>query len=108
MQQNTLSVVIEASDNPAGMVFSLLTASLTLREDGPSMGQLQVRRTGSLSGVVLIDWEAVYSDGEEHPVPVEAILLTTRGTLTFPDGSPTPDTNIILQLIPNVVCQSYI
>lgn len=89
--------MIDASDNPSG-VFSFLTASLTLSEDGPTMGELEVQRTNSLAGSVVITWEALYTDGEGHMVPVTDILLNTRGTITFPDNSATPDSNIQLQL----------
>ena len=90
-------MVIPASDNPAG-VFSFVTASLTLSEDGPVSGQLEVQRTDSLSGEVVISWEAMFTDGEDHPVPVSNILVATRGTITFRDNSATPDANILLQL----------
>ena len=95
-------MVIEASDNPAG-VFSFLTASLLLSEGGPSSGELEVRRTGNLEGVVMINWEALYTDGEEHPVPVTALLVNARGTITFGDNSATSDVNIMLELVPNMV-----
>lgn len=100
--QNTLSIVIPASDNPAG-VFSFLTASLTLSEDGPSSGELEVRRTSSLVGVVIITWEALYTDGADPTVPLADILLNTRGSITFGDNSATPNANILLQLRANSV-----
>lgn len=97
-----MSVTIEASDNPAG-VFSFLTASLVLSENGPTTGELEVRRIGNLAGVVAISWEALYTDGEEHAVPVDAFLLNSRGTITFGDNSATSDVNIVLELISNAV-----
>lgn len=95
-------MVIVASDNPAGVV-SFLTASLLLSASDPSSGELEVRRTGNLDGVAVISWEAVYTDGEEHTVPVDAFLLNSRGTITFGDDAATPDVNILLELIPNAV-----
>lgn len=97
-------MVIDASDNLAG-VFSFLTASLTLSEDGPVMGELEVQRSGSLLGRVALTWEAMYTDGEQHAVPLADILFNTQGTITFPDNSATPDPNsrILLQLRANVV-----
>ncbi len=102
LPQNSLRVIIEASDNPAG-VFSFITASLRLSEDGPASGELEVRRTDRLAGVVVITWEAIYTDGEEHAVPLSEILVSTTGTISFPDNSATSDSNIELQLIPNGV-----
>lgn len=99
--QDMLSVVIDASDNPAG-VFSFLTVSLTLSVDGPSMGELEVQRTSSFAGSVVIDWIALYTDGAVHEVPLAGILLSTQGTITFPDNSATPNSNILLQLGDNV------
>ena len=100
--QNTLRVVIEASDNLAG-IFSFITASLRLSEDGPSSGELEVRRTDGLVGMVTLEWEALYTDDEEHTVPLSDILVTTRGRITFSDNSATSDINIQLQLEPNGV-----
>ena len=99
--------MIDASDNPLG-VFSFLTASLTLSGDGPVMGELEVQRTLSQTERVSIMWEALYTDGEQHPVPVEDILVTTQGTIVFPDGSATPEpsSRIILQLRPDLVSDS--
>lgn len=96
--------MIDASDNPAGL-FSFLTASLTLSEDGPVMGVLEVQRSVSLVGRVEIAWEALYTDGEQHTVPLADILLNTQGIITFPDNSATPDPNsrILLQLRANAV-----
>lgn len=94
--------MIDASDNPSG-VFSFLTASLTLSEDGPASGELEVQRVSSFSGEVVIAWQALYSDGEEHAVPVDDILLNSQGIITFPDNSATSDSNILLQLRPNGV-----
>lgn len=100
--QDTLTVVIDASDNPSG-VFAFRTASLTLSDDGPTSGELEVSRTGSSDGEVIISWEALYTDGEEHVVALARILVTTQGIITFSDNSPTPDTNIQLQLGTNGV-----
>ena len=102
--QDTLRVVIDASDNPNG-VFSFLTASLTLREDGPAMGELEVRRTSGLVGRVTLMWEAMYTDGQQHAVPVTDILVSAQGTIIFPDNSATPElqSRIILQLRDNTV-----
>ena len=94
--------MISASDNPSG-VFSFLTASLALSEDGPASGQLEVQRMNSLSGEVVIAWEALYTDGQPHQVPLQDILLETRGTIIFRDNSATPDSNILLQLRDNGV-----
>lgn len=99
--------MIDASDNPGGL-FSFITASLRLSEDGPSSGELEVRRTSGFAGVVVLTWEALYTDGEVHAVQLSDILVSTTGTLTFPDNSPSPTTNIQLQLQPDRVhCCSY-
>lgn len=92
-----MEVTIEPSDNPAG-VFSFITASLTLSRDGPSEGELEVRRVSGLSGSVMIEWEALFTDGMNHSLDISAILVNTRGAITFEDNSPTPVTNIQLQL----------
>lgn len=67
------------------------------------MGELEVQRTNSLAGSVVLEWVALYTDGEEHAVPLTDILLNTRGTITFPDNSATPTSNILLQLRDNGV-----
>ena len=100
--QDTLTVVIDASDNPSG-VFAFRTASLRLSDDGPTSGELEVSRIGSTDGEVRIMWEALYTDGEDHMVPLEDILVNTRGSITFSDNQATPDTNIQLQLGTNGV-----
>ncbi len=82
------TVTIAASDFPAGVI-SFVTASLTLSEDTQTSGELIVRRTGGVMGVVPIRWVANVAPG---------ILATSEGVITFADGSMTPDTNILLQL----------
>lgn len=105
--KNVLSVVIDASDNLAGVI-SFITASLTLSEDGPSSGELEVVRTSSLIGMITVNWVALYTDGQNHSVSVADILVSTRGTITFEDNSATPTANILLQLRPNTVSNSTI
>ena len=53
-------------------------------------------------------WEAAYTDGETHPVPVDAILVNSRGTLVFAAGQTVPETELTLQLNPNSVCESNV
>lgn len=95
--QTILSVVIELSDYPSGL-FSFGTPSLNLTEGGASFGVLVVRRVSGMVGVVTIIWEALYTDGVDHPVRVADILITSTGTITFGAGSATADSDITLQL----------
>ena len=100
-------MTIAASDNPGG-VFFFLTSSLSLSEDLVPSGVLQVRRdsrTVGLFGRVAVAWEALYTDGETHPVPVDAILVNSRGMLVFADGQTVPESELTLQLNPNSVCE---
>ena len=98
--------MIPASDNPSG-VFSFITASLTLSEDGQTSGVLEVQRSGSLAGEVVITWNAQYTGGEPRNVPLEDILLSTSGTITFNDNSATPTTNIEIQLTAPVCAHGH-
>ena len=79
---------IEASDFPVG-VFSFITPSLNLSEDGQSSGELVVLRSGGLMGVATIRWVADVVPG---------VLVASEGSILFSVGSTTPDSNIVLQL----------
>ena len=62
-----------------------------------------VQRVNGMMGVATIIWEALYIDGGDHPVGVADILISSRGTITFGDGSATADSDITLQLRTNGV-----
>ena len=72
---------------------------MALSEDGPTSGELEVRRSNGLSGMVVVSWVA-----HSEAVDVSRILVNTGGTITFDDNSATPNTNIVLQLKPDGVC----
>lgn len=80
---------IAASDFPGGM-FSFLTPSLNLSEDSQLSGELQVVRSGSVMSVATIRWTADVIPG---------VLVASEGFITFPAGSATPTSNIVLQLV---------
>ena len=101
-----MDLTIAASDNPGG-VFFFLTPSLSLSEDLVPSGVLQVQRDSQavgLFGRVEVAWEALYIDGEIHPVSLDTILVNQRGTLVFAAGQTVPETELTLQLNPNSVC----
>ena len=105
--QRSLDLTIAASDNPGG-VFFFLTPSLSLSEDLIPSGVLQVRRDSQATGLfgrVEVAWEAAYTDGGTHPVPVDAILVNSRGRLVFAAGQTVPETELTLQLNSNSVCE---
>ena len=69
-------------------------------------GVLQVRRDSQavgLFGRVEVVWEAFYNDGRTHAVPLDTILVNTRGTLVFEAGQTVPQSELTLQLNPNTV-----
>lgn len=87
-------------------MFFFTTPSLSLSEDLIPSGILQVRRDSQavgLFGRVEVAWEALYNDGGSHPVPLETILVNSRGTLVFEAGQTVPETELTLQLNPNSV-----
>lgn len=105
--QRSLDLTIAASDNPGG-VFFFLTPSLSLSEDLIPSGVLQVRRDSQATGLfgrVEVAWEAAYTDSGTHPVPVDAILVNSRGRLVFAAGQTVPETELTLQLNSNSVCE---
>lgn len=107
--QRSLDLTIAASDNPGG-VFLFVTPSLSLSEDLMSSGVLEVRRDSQATGLfgrVEVAWEAAYTDGGTHPVPVEAILVNSRGRLVFAAGQTVPENELTLQLNPNSVCELH-
>ena len=73
-------------------------------------GVLEVRRDSQATGLfgrVEVAWEAAYTDGGTHPVPVDAILVNSRGQLVFAAGQTVPENELILQLNPNSVCELH-
>ena len=98
--QDTTVVTIEASDNPGG-VFSLSPTALTLSEEFASTGTITVQRAGGTLTEVMIEWEALYTDGKIHDTAINSILGVDRATLTFPIGVTTVDITLTLQ--PNSV-----
>lgn len=87
-------------------MFFFTTPFLSLSEDLVPSGVLQVRRDSQavgLFGRVEVAWEALYVDGGTHPVPLETILVNSRGTLVFATGQTVPETELTLQLNPNSV-----
>ena len=108
--QRSLDLTIAASDNPGG-VFFFLTPSLSLSEDLMPSGVLEVRRDSQATGLfgqVEVAWEAAYTDGETHPVPVDTILVNSRGRLVFAAGQTVPENELTLQLNPNSVCELHV
>ena len=100
-------MTIAPSDNPGG-VFLFVTPSLSLSEDLTPSGVLEVRRGSQATGLfgrVEVAWEAAYTDGGTHPVPVDAILVNSRGRLVFAAGQTVPENELTLQLNPNSVCE---
>ncbi len=105
--QRSLDLTIAASDNPGG-VFFFVTPSLSLSEDLMPSGVLEVRRDSGATGLfgrVEVAWEAAYTDGGTHPVPVDTILANSRGRLVFAAGQTVPENELTLQLNPNSVCE---
>lgn len=92
-------VTITANDNPRGAV-SFVTPNLTLSEEQAPTGTLRVQRDSS-AGLfpATVTWEALYTDGREHDIPLSQFLVETTGSLSFQANRTAPDEHIILSLI---------
>ena len=93
-------MTIAASDNPGG-VFSLSPTAITLSEESTSTGTITVQRAGGTLTEVVIEWEALYTDGQIHDTAINSILGMDRAALIFPVGVTSVDIKLTLQ--PNSV-----